>query len=101
MLQTLAILEAAGLSPDQSNDVDPTSAEFVHLVTETAKLAFADREAWYGDPKFTDVPAETLLSKAYAQSRANEVSDTASMDLRPGRPRRPQPEFGCSSERRR
>ncbi len=49
--------------------VEPGSAEFIHLVTEASKLAFADREAWYGDPNFTDVPLEELLSKAYNDER--------------------------------
>ncbi len=42
--------------------MEPGGAEFIHTVIEGAKLAFADREAWYGDPNFTDVPLEELLS---------------------------------------
>jgi gamma-glutamyltranspeptidase/glutathione hydrolase len=66
--------------------MEPGSAEFIHLVTEAAKLAFADREAWYGDPDFTDVPLDELLSNAYNDERRKLVGDTASADLRPGRP---------------
>ena len=62
------------------------SAEYVHTVTECAKLAFADREAWYGDPDFYDVPMETLLSRAYADERRGLVGDEASGELRPGAP---------------
>jgi len=40
----------------------PASADFVHTVTECAKLAFADREVFYGDPDFVNVPMETLLA---------------------------------------
>jgi gamma-glutamyltranspeptidase/glutathione hydrolase len=60
------------------------SAEFVHTVVECAKLAFADREAWYGDPAFTDVPLETLLSPGYAAERRALVHHGASTELRPG-----------------
>ena len=55
--------------------MDPTGPDFVHTVTECAKLAFADREAWYGDPDFVDVPIETLLSRAYADERRKLVGD--------------------------
>ena len=44
-----------------STTLDPVGADFVHIVTECAKLAYADREAWYGDPDFVDVPMPTLL----------------------------------------
>jgi len=67
------------------------SALHIHLVTECAKLAFADREAWYGDPDFTDVPLDDLLSPPYAAERRTLVGDNASMELRPGRPRDKQP----------
>src|SRR5438045_7004930 len=69
------------------------SSELVHTVVECAKLAFADREAWYGDPDFTDVPLELLLSKDYARERRDLVADTASAELRPGgdRARLPSP----------
>jgi gamma-glutamyltranspeptidase/glutathione hydrolase len=65
-------------------ELRPGTAEFVHTVTEVAKLAFADREAWYGD--VDDVPLSTLLSAGYAAERLRLVSDTASVDLRPGSP---------------
>jgi gamma-glutamyltranspeptidase/glutathione hydrolase len=80
MLQQLGLLagfdlEAMGPGPD-----------FVHTVIECAKLAFADREAYYGDPDFTDVPLEALLSAAYADERRALVGDAASEELRPGAP---------------
>ena len=62
------------------------SAEFVHVVAECAKLAFADREAWYGDPAFFDVPLDDLLSADYAEERARLVGEEASDELRPGSP---------------
>jgi gamma-glutamyltranspeptidase/glutathione hydrolase len=62
------------------------SAEYVHTVVECAKLAFADREAWYGDPRFVDVPVSTLLSESYAKERRGLVGADASLELRPGSP---------------
>ena len=51
LLQQLALLKGFDLAA-----LDPNGAEFVHVVTECAKLAFADREAFYGDPAFAEVP---------------------------------------------
>ena len=62
------------------------TAEYVHTMLECAKLAFADREAWYGDPAFGDVPVAELLSEAYNAQRRGLVSDAASGELRPGSP---------------
>ncbi|MFE0028408.1 gamma-glutamyltransferase family protein [Amycolatopsis sp. NPDC059021] len=58
------------------------SARTVHLAVECAKLAFADREAWYGDTG--EVPLDVLLSKAYTDARRALVTDEASGELRPG-----------------
>jgi gamma-glutamyltranspeptidase / glutathione hydrolase len=80
-LQQLALLEGFDLTA-----MGPGSAEAIHTVTECAKLAFADREAWYGDPDFTDVPVKTLLSAEYADARRALVGPEASPDLRPGAP---------------
>jgi gamma-glutamyltranspeptidase/glutathione hydrolase len=81
MLQQLALL--AGFDLD---DLDPVGPDFVHIVTECAKLAYADREAWYGDPDFVDVPMATLLSPAYNDARRKLVGERASLELRPGSP---------------
>src|ERR1700761_962848 len=78
-LQQLALLKGFDLE-----GLDPTSADFVHLQVECAKLAFADREAFYGDPDFVDVPTATLLSDTYNAERRRLVGDTASLALRPG-----------------
>jgi gamma-glutamyltranspeptidase/glutathione hydrolase len=69
---------------DELSYVDgvPT-ARTVHLVAECAKLAFADREAWYGD---SDVPLDALLSAEYTALRRALISDEASAELRPGSP---------------
>ena len=79
MLQQLAILKGYDL-----DKLDPTSADFVHLWIEAAKLAYADREAFYGDPKFADVPMETLLSERYNSDRRRLIGQYASMEQRPG-----------------
>ena len=55
-------------------------------MTESAKLAFADREAWYGDSRDTPVPVAALLSAEYAASRSALVGEQASAALRPGAP---------------
>ncbi|MCW5744961.1 MAG: gamma-glutamyltransferase family protein [Alphaproteobacteria bacterium] len=80
MLQQLALLKGYHL-----DGMDPTSADFIHLQIECAKLAYADREAFYGDPDFVDVPMTTLLSDAYNAERRKLIADKASLELRPGR----------------
>ncbi|WP_018683518.1 gamma-glutamyltransferase family protein [Actinokineospora enzanensis] len=65
------------------------SADTVHWALEATKLAFADREAWYGDSGDSGdstVPLDTLLSREYAAQRARLIGDTASFELRPGSP---------------
>ncbi len=62
------------------------SAQLIHTVTECSKLAFADREAWYGDPRATDVPLAGLLAPGYARERRVLVTDRARADLVPGSP---------------
>ncbi|HEY2072980.1 MAG TPA: gamma-glutamyltransferase, partial [Gaiellaceae bacterium] len=87
-LQQLRLLEGFDLAA-----MGHASAEYVHTITECAKLAFADREAWYGDPNFADVPMDMLLSREYADARRRLVGDEASAELRPGGddPRLPAP----------
>jgi gamma-glutamyltranspeptidase/glutathione hydrolase len=81
LLQQLALLEGFDLRA-----MGAGSAELIHTVVECAKLAFADREAWYGDPAFAGVPLDRLLDPGYAESRRKLVGETASADLRPGSP---------------
>jgi gamma-glutamyltranspeptidase/glutathione hydrolase len=80
-LQQLRLLEGFDLGA-----LAHPGAEYVHVVTECAKLAFADREAWYGDPAFADVPLAELLSRDYAKERRRLVGDEASPELHPGSP---------------
>jgi len=79
MLQQLALLKGF-----QLDGLDPTGPEFIHLQIECAKLAYADREKFYGDPKFTEIPIQTLLSDAYNDARRKLISDKASLDFIPG-----------------
>jgi gamma-glutamyltranspeptidase/glutathione hydrolase len=74
-LQQLALLDGFPLE-------EMTEAERVHVITECAKLAFADREAFYGD--VDDVPLAHLLSPGYNAERRALVTDEASYELRPG-----------------
>jgi len=85
-LQQLALLDGLDVG-----SLDRVGAELVHTVVECAKLAFADREAWYGDPHFVDVPLEGLLSAGYADERRGLVGEEASADLRPGSPNGREP----------
>ena len=79
LLQMLAILDGMDVAA-----MDPTGPDFVHAVVEAAKLAFADREAYYGDPDFVDVPMQQLLSAPYNAGRRSQITGEASADLRPG-----------------
>src|SRR2546426_1028986 len=80
-LQQLRLLEGFDLGA-----MGQASADWVHTITECAKLAFADREAWYGDPDFTEVPLGALLSRDYAEERRQLLGEEASPE--PGkRPR--------------
>jgi gamma-glutamyltranspeptidase/glutathione hydrolase len=87
-LQQLALLDGYDLKALGHN-----SADYLHAVIECAKLAFADREAYYGDPLFDAVPFDVLLSKEYAARRRALVSDTASRELRPGDVGRGTPDY--------
>lgn len=89
LLQSLALLEAAA-----GGDLpDPSSEAGIHLIAESLKLAFADREAWYGDTASSPLP--TLLSNAYNSERASLISDQASLELRPGSPNGQVPRLGA------
>jgi gamma-glutamyltranspeptidase / glutathione hydrolase len=78
-LQQLALLKGFNL-----DGIDVMGPDFVHLVTEAAKLAFADRDTFLGDPDFVDVPLDVMLSDTYNDDRRKLITDTASMDQRPG-----------------
>ena len=80
LLQSLRLLEDYDLKGMGHN-----SADYIHTVVECMKLAYADREFYYGDPAFADVPFDRLLSREYAADRRRLVDPAqASMSLRPG-----------------
>ncbi|WP_299405910.1 gamma-glutamyltransferase family protein [uncultured Roseobacter sp.] len=79
LLQALAILKHHEIAT-----LDPLGADFVHTVIEAIKLAYADREAYYGDPRHSDIPMDHLLSEAYSAKRAQMIGSSASLEQRPG-----------------
>ena len=99
-LQQLGILEGCDL-----RGLGLGSAEYVHTLAEAAKLAFADREAWYGDPRHTPVPMAELLAPDYSALRRALIGEHADLDPRPGRPGdrepwipRPEPEQSVAGD---
>lgn len=80
-LQQLAMLKHTDIA-SHAHD----SAGFIHRIAEVAKLAMADRLAWYGDPACVDVPLQALLSDEYAQARMRSITERAARDLNPGQP---------------
>ena len=78
MIQTLNILDGFEERPQLN------SAAYIHRVTEALKLAYADRDTYYGDPKFVQVPSDVLLSKEYGNERRKLIGDKASQDFLPG-----------------
>ncbi len=79
MIEALNILEPYDLGAMKLN-----SADYIHTMVEALKLAYADRDTYYGDPKFTKIPEERLLSKEYGAERRKLIGPNASLDFRPG-----------------
>jgi gamma-glutamyltranspeptidase / glutathione hydrolase len=78
MIETLNILEGYDLASMKMN-----SADYIHTLVEAMKLAYADRDTYYGDPKFVKIP-EKLLTKEYAAERRKQIGHDASLEFRPG-----------------
>jgi gamma-glutamyltranspeptidase/glutathione hydrolase len=78
MIETLNILDGFNLLGMGYN-----SAEYIHTLVEALKLAYADRDTYYGDPKFVKIP-DKLLTKEYGAERRAQIGHDASMDFRPG-----------------
>lgn len=82
LLQTLNILEGFDLSSMGHN-----APPYMHTVTEAMKLALADRDNYFGDPLYVDVPLDDLLSKEYSKLRRTLIDpEHASLEIRPGDP---------------
>jgi gamma-glutamyltranspeptidase/glutathione hydrolase len=80
MIEALNMLEGYDLKAMGHN-----SPQYLHTVVEVVKLAFADRDEYYGDPKFSKIPEEILLSKDYATERRKLIDpEHASIEHRPG-----------------
>lgn len=80
MIETLNILEGYDVKSMPHN-----SAEYVHRSVEALKLAYADRDTYYGDPKFSKIPGDILISKSYADERRKLIGAKASLEFVPGR----------------
>src|SRR6516165_11277270 len=93
LLQTLALLEGMDLAGFEHN-----SSDYIHHLAEALKLAFADREAYFGDPAVVEVPLATLISSEYAAERRKLIqSDRAFPEMpRPGDLGRPGERFRAS-----
>lgn len=82
VLQILGMLEHFDLSA-----IEPNSIAAAHLIAETSRLAFADRNYYIGDPAFVDVPMDRLLDPAYLRQRASLIhADQAMDEVHPGDP---------------
>jgi gamma-glutamyltranspeptidase/glutathione hydrolase len=79
MLEALNILSSYNLAEMHLN-----SADYIHTLDEALKLAYADRDTYYGDPKFVKIPEQRLLSMEYAAERRELIGKTASKDFIPG-----------------
>jgi len=81
LLQSLSILKSFDLQALGHNSTD-----YLHTVLEAIKLAFADREQYYGDPEQVAVPMKALLSDDYGAMRAKLIGRAANAEIRPGDP---------------
>jgi len=96
LLEALRLLEGFELKK-----MGPGSADAIHVTLEALKLGLADRDFYYADPLFADVPAKQLLSKEYADLRRPLIDPArASLDLRPGDPRRMKPLLDAAGVRK-
>jgi gamma-glutamyltranspeptidase/glutathione hydrolase len=94
MIEALNMLEGFDLRASGAS-----SPESVHRMAEVLKLAYADRDSWYGDPRFNKIPTDRLLSKEYANERRQLIGPRASLDFLPGAIDGRQPIHPSSEER--
>ncbi|MEQ1883842.1 MAG: gamma-glutamyltransferase [Bryobacteraceae bacterium] len=79
-----SMLEALNILDGYDDQLGFNSGAYIHRMAEALKLAYADRDTYYGDPKFSKIPSETLLSKEYAAERRKLITDKASQAFIPG-----------------
>jgi gamma-glutamyltranspeptidase / glutathione hydrolase len=79
-----AMLEALNILDGYDSKAQHNSAEYIHRQAEALKLAYADRDTYYGDPKFGRIESGVLLSKEYAAERRKLITAKASLEFRPG-----------------
>jgi gamma-glutamyltranspeptidase / glutathione hydrolase len=80
-----AMIEALNIMEAFDGHMPPiNSAEYIHRLAESLKLAYADRDTYYGDPKFNHIPSDILLSKEYGIERRRLITEKASQDFLPG-----------------
>lgn len=79
MIEALNMLEGIDL-----HSLGVNSVQYIHKSVEALKLAYADRDTYYGDPNFNSIPSDVLLSKEYAAERRQLIGDNASLAFRPG-----------------
>jgi len=92
LCQTLRLLEGFDLK-----EMGHLSPDYIHVVIESLKLAMADRDEYYGDPRFVNVPLTQLLSDKYTKLRQSLIDMShASLDTRPGDPYGPRPIKGLA-----
>ncbi len=94
MIEALNILSGYDLVAMKQN-----SADYINTMVEALKLAYADRDTYYGDPKFVKVPAETLLSMQYAEERREADQETGLAAGVPARQDRWQSRFASLRKR--
>ncbi len=79
MIEALNLLNGFDLTSMRVN-----SAQYIHTLVEALKLAYADRDTYYGDPKFVKIPSKELLSMKYADERRKLIGERASLEFIPG-----------------
>ncbi|HEY6342784.1 MAG TPA: gamma-glutamyltransferase family protein [Bryobacteraceae bacterium] len=79
-----AMLEILNILDGYDNHPQFNSAEYIHRAVEAMKLAYADRDTYYGDPKFNQLPTQILITKEYAAQRRQQIGNRASMEFLPG-----------------
>ncbi len=79
-----AMIEALNIIEGFKGHPEFDSADYIHRTVEALKLAYADRDTYYGDPKFNHLNVRELLTKEYAAARRKQIGERASLEFLPG-----------------